>query len=106
MSRKFLAETNPHLCEAACGCGAVNRRSVFAGAAGAAVFAGLGSFAFASRADEASVNLAKVATPSTSFQSGDSKVSAINDGALPASSADTEKGMYGNWPHKDTQWVQ
>jgi DUF1680 family protein len=106
MSRKFIAEINPHLCEADCGCTAVSRRSVFAGAAGAAVFTGLGGFAFSSRADEASVNLAKVATPSTSFHSGDSKVTALNDGNTPENSADAEKGMYGNWPKTGTEWVQ
>jgi DUF1680 family protein len=106
MSRKFIAETSPHLCEAACGCGAVNRRTVFAGAAGAAALTGLFGFPALAVAADTPVNLAKVATPSTSFQSGDSKITAINDGAVPAGSGDTVNGMYGNWPKTGTQWVQ
>ncbi|MFT4077078.1 MAG: glycoside hydrolase family 127 protein [Asticcacaulis sp.] len=106
MSRKFIAETNPHQCEAGCACAAPSRRAFFAGAAGATLFTGIAPFATASRAAEASVNLAKVATPSTSYNSGDTKVSALNDGNSPANSADAEAGMYGNWPKTGTEWVQ
>ena len=46
-------------------------------------------------------NLAIVATPSTSFVSGNETVGAINDGAFPNPAA-----HYGNWPNGGTQWVQ
>jgi DUF1680 family protein len=107
MSRKFFAETNPHLCETGCACATdVSRRTFFAGVTGAALFTAVAPFATASRAEDIAVNLAKVAKPSTSYNSGDSKVSALNDGNSPASSADAEAGMYGNWPKTGTEWVQ
>jgi DUF1680 family protein len=52
------------------------------------------------------INLAVVATPSTSFVSGHEKLSAINDGFDPKDSGDTTHGEYGNWPQSGTQWVQ
>ena len=112
MSRKFFAETNPHLCETGCPCATdVSRRTFFAGVTGAALFTSIVPFATATRAEDvavnlAPVNLAKVAQPSTSYHSGDSKVSALNDGNSPTSSADAEAGMYGNWPKTGTEWVQ
>ena len=48
------------------------------------------------------VNLALVATPSTSFVSGDQSIDAINDGANPRRSPI----HYGNWPRGGTQWVE
>jgi DUF1680 family protein len=59
-----------------------------------------------SRADDAPVNLAKVATPSSLYTSGDTKTSALKDGYVPSNSGDSEHGTYGNWPKVDTQWVQ
>ena len=52
------------------------------------------------------VNLAVVATPSTSFVSGHETLTAINDGFDPKDSGDTQHGEYGNWPQSGTQWVQ
>jgi DUF1680 family protein len=52
------------------------------------------------------LNLAVVATPSTSFVSGHETLSAINDGYDPENSGDTRHGEYGNWPRSGTQWVQ
>jgi len=54
----------------------------------------------------ADVNLALVATPSSSYFSGDTRTSALNDGATPRSSRDNRRGSYGNWPRQGTQWVQ
>ncbi len=54
----------------------------------------------------ADVNLAVVASPSTSFVSGHETLNAINDGFEPADSNDTNHGEYGNWPQQGTQWVQ
>jgi len=48
------------------------------------------------------VNLALVATPSTSYVSGDQNILAINDGANPRRSGE----HYGNWPRGGTQWVE
>src|SRR4051812_27282478 len=51
-------------------------------------------------------NLAVVATPSALYASGDSTVTALNDGFTPRNSADGRHHTYGNWPRTDTQWVQ
>ena len=48
------------------------------------------------------VNLAPVATPTTSYVSGDQSIAAINDGMNPARSRE----HYGNWPRGGTQWVE
>jgi DUF1680 family protein len=52
------------------------------------------------------VNLALVATPSTSFVSGHETLAAVNDGFTPAHSDDKSHGAYGNWPRSGTQWVE
>jgi DUF1680 family protein len=52
------------------------------------------------------VNLAPVASPSTSYVSGDTTLEALNDGHDPKNSQDRSKRSYGNWPRKGTQWVQ
>ncbi len=86
---------------------AVNRRKFLAGVAGTALFSAVGrSKAFAAVEADLTVNLAKVATASASYISGDTKLSALNDGFDPANSGDQDHGSYGNWPHTDTQWVQ
>lgn len=51
-------------------------------------------------------NMAVVAKPSTSYVSGDTSVTALNDGIEPRRSVDRRDGSYGNWPRRDTQWVQ
>jgi DUF1680 family protein len=85
--------------------GLLNRRDFLAGVAGTAVLSALERSSFA-QSPEISVNLAKVATPSSLYTSEDTKVSALNDGFAPASSRDQQHGAYGNWPKVDTQWVQ
>ncbi|MBV9124672.1 MAG: glycoside hydrolase family 127 protein [Planctomycetes bacterium] len=52
------------------------------------------------------VNLAVVATASTSYVSGHETLGALNDGFDPAHSNDKRHGAYGNWPRTGTQWVQ
>src|SRR5262245_14311700 len=54
----------------------------------------------------AGVNLAVVAKPSSSFASGDTSVTALNDGHEPRASRDRRRGSYGNWNRTGTQWVQ
>ncbi|ESQ84058.1 Tat pathway signal protein [Asticcacaulis sp. AC466] len=103
MPRLSKFQCTTHDTGASCDCG-LDRRW-FLGSLGAAAFAAT-AWQGAAMAADASVNLAKVATPSTSYNSGDTKVAALNDGNTPANSADAEKGMYGNWPKTDTQWVQ
>ncbi len=51
-------------------------------------------------------NLAVVATPSALYCSGDTTISALNNGHTPRNSADARHQSYGNWPRTDTQWVQ
>lgn len=51
-------------------------------------------------------NLAIVATPSSSYVSGDTRESALNDSSEPRSSRGDRRGTYGNWPRQGTQWVQ
>ncbi|HRZ38904.1 MAG TPA: Tat pathway signal protein, partial [Candidatus Paceibacterota bacterium] len=52
------------------------------------------------------VNLAVVATPTSSYVSGDTRESALNDESSPRSSRGDRRGTYGNWPRQGTQWVQ
>ncbi len=54
----------------------------------------------------APVNLAMVATPSSSFVSADTSLAALNDGFAPRNTRDTRHGSYGNWPQTGAQWVE
>jgi DUF1680 family protein len=84
-----------------------NRRHFLAGAAGAALVSAVGSSkAIAAVMQDVTVNLAKVAAPSASYVSGDTRVAALNDGFDPTASGDQDHGSYGNWPRTDAQWVQ
>jgi uncharacterized protein len=75
----------------------------------AGIFAGIallgGAFSPVLAAD-VSANMALVATPSTSYHSGDTSVSALNDGNQPRNSRERGPGSYGNWPRRGTEWVQ
>lgn len=55
---------------------------------------------------DSGVNLAVVAKPSSSYVSGDTKLTALNDEYDPGNSRDRRRGSYGNWPRKGSQWVQ
>lgn len=94
--------------ESALAGGAVNRRHFLAGAAGAALVAAVDrSPALASVTGESvSVNLAKVATPSAANASGDTKLTALNDGFDPSSSHDRTHPVLVMWPPTEPQWVQ
>ena len=59
----------------------------------------------AAMADNA-VNIALVAKPSTSYHSGDTTPTALNDGIEPRRSDYRDQGCYGNWPKRGTEWVQ
>jgi len=54
----------------------------------------------------AGVNLAVVATPSSSYCSGDTSLNALNNGNTPERSFDAPHNAYGTWPRTDTVWVQ
>jgi len=56
--------------------------------------------------DAAPANIAAVATPSAANVSGDTSVTALNDGYTPRNSRDNRRGSYGNWPHTGTQWAE
>jgi DUF1680 family protein len=85
----------------------VNRRHFLAGVAGAALLSAVDrSKALAAVTGDVTVNLAKVATPTASYVSGDTKLSALNDGFNPNNSRDQSHGTYGNWPRTEPQWVQ
>jgi uncharacterized protein len=84
----------------------LNRRNFLAGVAGTALLTAVDPSKAFAESTGLSVNLAKVATPSSLYTSGDTKISALNDGVTPANSRDQEHGSYGNWPRVDTQWVQ
>src|SRR5215472_5715431 len=83
-----------------------SRRSFLAGVGGAAVVAATAPFASPLWAEDAPVNLAVVAKPSSLYISGDTKLSALNDGLVPTNSRDASRGSFGTWPRTDTQWVQ
>ncbi|MCR3750489.1 glycoside hydrolase family 43 protein [Lentzea californiensis] len=51
-------------------------------------------------------NIAPSATRSTSFVSAWENLAAINNGGVPANSADRGNLAYGNWPERGTQWVE
>ena len=84
----------------------LDRRNFLAGIAGTALLAAVRPSQALAQAANEPINLAKVATPSSLYTSGDTKLSALNDGNTPANSHDQEHGSYGNWPTTDTQWVQ
>jgi uncharacterized protein len=81
----------------------IDRRTLLAGVAGAVL---LSTPCGAAQAEDAPVNLAKVAVPSSSYTSGDTNTAALKDGFTPVNSADNRHGSYGNWPKVDTEWVQ
>ncbi len=86
---------------------AFTRRHFLAGATGAALLSSVDpSTALAAIVGDVTVNLANVATATTSYISGDTKLSALNDGFDPADSSDQSHGSYGNWPTIQPQWVQ
>jgi DUF1680 family protein len=86
---------------------APSRREVLAGAAGAAVVAGLKGSALPGQTSAAEVNLARVALPSSLVMTSENKISALNDGVLPASSLDRTGGVYAV-RHDSSQapWIQ
>jgi len=73
---------------------------------GAAVLFSCNTLAQGGIEPDSGVNLAVVAEPSSSYVSGDTSLTALNDEYNPPNSRDRRRGSYGNWPRRDTQWVQ
>ncbi len=84
---------------------AVGRRHVLFGLAGGFGLPLSQAIPAASAVTPKPVNLAKVATARGGFVSGDTSFVALNNGAEPTNSADTELGAYGTWPRTTAQWV-
>lgn len=62
---------------------------------------------YKTQATSDSINIALIATPSTSFVSGWENLGAVNDGYTPKNSNDKTHTAYGNWPNPNSyQWVQ
>ena len=84
----------------------LSRREFLASAGGTAVVA-LGSTSILAATDPAKpLNLAIVATPSASYVSADTRLTSLNSGATPGSSADPAQLAFGTAPEKGTQWAQ
>lgn len=81
------------------------RREFLAGMGGATLL-GISANSIAATAADEPVNLATVATPSSLYVSGDTKLSALNSGADPVRSMAEPQEAFGTWPRVDTQWVQ
>ncbi len=90
----------------------VDRRRFLQGCAGTALLAGArGPRAWAQAADDKAVNLARVAVATSLTTTSENKISALNDGFLPANSHDRSNGAYalrGEWEQRDAppQWIQ
>ena len=74
--------------------------------AGVAIVFSCNILAQGSSESDLGVNLAVVAEPSSSYVSGDTSLTALNDEYDPPNSRDRRRGSYGNWPRRATQWVQ
>lgn len=94
----------PQVTGAACGAGTVVSSSVASSIASSKP-ASLASSSAASLA--AGVNIAGLATATTSYVSPWETIRAVNDNSNPANSNDKSAGAYGNWNNPNSiQWVQ
>jgi DUF1680 family protein len=71
-----------------------NRREFLAAMAGTAILVGAAANDLVAQTDNNSVNLARVAVPSSFSTTSENKVSALNDGFAPADSFDCSHGVY------------
>ena len=87
-----------------------NRREFLTAMAGTAILAGAAAKDLGAQTDNNSVNLARVAVPSSFSTTSENKVSALNDGFAPADSFDRSHGIYalhGSQPVNGLKpWVQ
>ena len=90
-----------------------SRREFLAGLGGAAAWTALagsvGTRAFA-QAPETTVNMARVAIPTSQFMMSENKISALNDGFTPENSFDRAHALYALWARRSSgespSWVQ
>jgi DUF1680 family protein len=92
-----------------------NRREFLAAIAGTALVAGTAAKGLMAQTDNNAVNIARVAVPSSFSITSENKVSALNDGFVPADSFDRSHGMYalhgarrgnGELPWVQYEWSQ
>jgi hypothetical protein len=84
----------------------LSRRDFLAAAGSTAAIALAPTSAFAATDSATPLNLALVATPSGSYVSADTRLTSLNSGATPGSSADPAQLAFGTAPEKGTQWAQ
>jgi DUF1680 family protein len=87
------------------------RREFLAGLAGAAALAGLAApRTISAQSADGPVNIARVATPTSFAMASENKLSALNDGFVPADSFDRSHGLYALhslWDNEGkTPWAQ
>ncbi|KAA6465069.1 Tat pathway signal protein [Acidobacteria bacterium AB60] len=87
-----------------------SRREFVTGLAGATVIGILGEPVASAQGTQATVNLARVAVPSSVAIASENKIGSLNDGFLPADSFDRSHGRYALWPDRADNgrkpWVQ
>ena len=87
-----------------------NRREFLAGLTGTAVVAAFSGAKGLAQIQDRSLNIARVAIPSSLTITSENKISAINDGFMPESSFDRSHGLYalhGEWQTESGKsWVQ
>ncbi len=85
----------------------LSRRRFLAGVAGTAVLTAFDRSRAFGQTPDGPVNLAKIATPSSLYNTSENKIAALNDGFSPASSHDRSNGFYAIRPRFEAaQWVQ
>ena len=84
----------------------LSRRDFLAAAGGTAAMALAPTATLAATDSAKPLNLAIVATPSASYVSADTRLTSLNSGAMPGSSADPAQLAFGTAPEKGTQWAQ
>ena len=85
-----------------------DRREFLAGLAGTAILAGISSASAMGQSPDASINIARVAVPSSVSLASENKISALNDGFAPPDSFDRSHGIYALRRSRGTEqpWVQ
>ncbi|MGA2730014.1 MAG: hypothetical protein ABSE96_19565, partial [Terracidiphilus sp.] len=87
-----------------------NRREFMGALGSAAVLTALAGRGVSAQTAEGAVNVARVAIPTARTIQSENKISALNDGFLPANSFDRSHALYALWTWNEsgdrTNWVQ
>ena len=87
-----------------------SRREFLAGLGGAAVVTAMSGGRALAQTPESSLNVARVAIPTSMTMASENKISALNDGFTPANSLDRSHARYSLWSDSSTgsreSWVQ